>query len=142
MAKKIVLTDEQKKFLIKNNGKMTLMEMEVELNISRCVLTNVFKELGITKIKCRGNGKMKEPRRQEEKYNVKEKEYEKFVKKSYAVKRHLEEVGKLGQYTLIKAYKDKALLMNKKGHKTCLTYQEIVLEFTHQEREEEEDDHH
>lgn len=68
--------------------------------------------------------------------NEKENDYKKFKVEVIKVKNTLIKRGALGGYKLVSALKDKAVLLDKKGHRTCLTYAELTIKLRGGEIEE------
>lgn len=74
----------------------------------------------------------------EEMMNEKESDYRKFMLDVMKVKNTLINKGALGGYTLVSALKDKAVLLDKKGHRTCFTYTELTIKLRGEEVDEED----
>lgn len=112
----------QIKYLKRNAGKVDIMEMAQKLNTSTFAIEEQLKKYGLD------NEKVVEQKKQAPIYiDPKIDDYKKLLGQQKYVKKVLEEKGKIGPYRLVSALKDKAVVLNKKGYKECLTYAEIVM---------------
>lgn len=131
MAQGKLWTNEELTFLSSNAKKMTARQIgEVIGRTSKAVRSkaNYLKVSLLKEVDAEDNEVLERNNSTEEScIDTKDLDYKNFILRTQKVKRILEIKGKIGPYTLVKAYKDKALLNNKKGHRVCLTYAELVI---------------
>lgn len=117
---KIELTDEEVTFLRENIGKLTYKELGKRLNMSSTTVIKRCGEMNISNKK----GSLREHGAGFYEDRIKDYDLYKLRIKKIITKC---KSGKLGNYEVIKMYKDKVLMADKKGYRVCLTYQELAL---------------
>lgn len=114
------LTEKEIIFLRDNIDKLTYKELGKILNISSTTVIKKCKELRIIRQKDALRG---------QNFGFYEDRIEDYDLYRLRVKKVIEECksGKIETYRIVKMYKDKALMIDKMGHRVCLTYQELAL---------------
>lgn len=118
------MSDYKKRVVRDNVEKMSVQEIAKKIKLSVFEVEEELERIG--KIQKRKNT-----------FDEKDKDYINFMRQVEKVKKILTEKGSFGGYTLVSALKDKAVLLNKKKHRVCLTYTELVIKL----RGEEVDDY-